>query len=206
MTKTIVSFLIVILLSTSMVTAQDNDRSDEGGFKKENLFTGGTLNLLFGSNMTSVGATPCIGYSIASFLDAGLTFGIDYTAYRDYNDIPGARLRFTTLTPGAFVRLFPTQSLFAIASIEMNNLKYHYLPAIGTNSGLEDRGTWSSNCTLVGAGYASGRSSYQRSYYYLSVLWDVGNDPRSPYKDNLRRAVPVIRAGYHIVLFQGKRR
>ena len=205
MPKSIVLFLFTMLLSTSIAIAQDDNRSDEGGFKKENLFTGGTVNLLFGSNMTSVGATPCIGYSFTNYLDAGLTFGIDYTAYRYYY-VDGDRLRQTVLTPGAFVRLFPTSSLFAIANFEVNNVSFHYLPAVGDANHTEEKRSISTQSTLVGAGYASGRSPFQRSYYYLSVLWDVGNDPSSPYKDNLKRAVPVIRAGYNIALFQGRRR
>lgn len=106
MNKILLSILLLIS-SLSVTLAQGKNNSDKSGsFRKENLFTGGTLNLLFGNNMTSAGATPCIGYSITDYLDAGLTFGIDYTSYRDYEGIEGARLRQTIFTPGAFLRLF----------------------------------------------------------------------------------------------------
>lgn len=79
------------------------------------------------------------------------------------------------------------------------------MPAIGSTL-TEERRNLTSQSTLVGGGYASGRNAFQRSFYYISILWDVGNDPKSPYKDNLRRSAPVIRAGYHIALFQGRNR
>ncbi|HSN60937.1 MAG TPA: hypothetical protein VLR49_08380, partial [Ferruginibacter sp.] len=57
---------------------------------------------------------------------------------------------------------------------------------------------------LVGGGFASGRDADNKSFYYISILWDVAKSPNSPYKDNLNRAIPVIRAGYNIALFQGR--
>jgi len=36
-------------------------------------------------------------------------------------------------------------------------------------------------------------------------MWDVLKDENSPYTDNLNRAIPQIRAGFNIGLFQGRR-
>jgi hypothetical protein len=35
-------------------------------------------------------------------------------------------------------------------------------------------------------------------------MWDVAKNENSPYKDDVNRATPVIRAGYNIALFQGR--
>ena len=209
------SFVFILLLCTLLSVKSQNQENESGdrnnqrrngsGFQKDRLFVGGTLNLAFGNNLTNVGATPFIGYSLTSFLDAGFSIGLDYSSIRDYQ-APGDKLRKTIITPGFFGRLFPFKSFFVITQFEMNNISFHYIPGIGSTY-TEDRKKLQSQSTLLGAGYASGRDfDEQRSYYYISVLWDVGNDPTSPYKDNLKSSVPIIRAGYNIALFQGRRR
>ena len=56
---------------------------------------------------------------------------------------------------------------------------------------------------LIGPGYASGRDE-SKSFYYISVLFDVAKNINSPYVDAQGRISPIIRAGYNIALFQGK--
>jgi len=59
---------------------------------------------------------------------------------------------------------------------------------------------------LIGGGISNGKDfPYQKSYYYFSIMWDIAKAPHSPYIDNLRRSVPIFRAGYNIALFQGKK-
>jgi hypothetical protein len=74
-------------------------------------------------------------------------------------------------------------------------------------SGVDEKYQSDSHSLLVGAGIASGRDfNGQKSYYYFSIMWDIGESMNSPYKDGLQRALPIIRAGYNIALFQGRQR
>lgn len=192
-----------LVLQTAI--AQENEENT-GSFKKENLFTGGTLNVSFGNNLTSLGISPFFGYSVNKYLDVAASFGVNYLSQRDYSYYnSNDKLRQTNYSPGAFVRVFPVKFLFAQAQYEFNIIKYKYIPA--PNSGISsEKGSLDAHSFLVGGGFASGRSQYNKSFYYISILWDVANAANSPYKDNLNRAVPVIRAGYNIALFQGSRR
>ena len=126
-----------------------------------------------------------------------------YISQRD-NTIVGDKLRQTIYSPGAFVRIFPVRFLFAHAQYEHNFIRYKYIPA--TNSGItpftERR---ENNSVLVGAGYAGGRED-GNSFSYISLLFDVAKGKNSPYKDELDRVLPIIRAGFNIALFQGRRR
>ena len=115
----------------------------------------------------------------------------------------GDKLKQTIYGPGAMVRLFPARFLFATAQYEFNLIRYKYVPPFNFGDPAEHY-KFDAHSLLVGAGIASGRDAEQRSFYYLSVLWDVARSPNSPYKDNLHRAVPIIRAGYNIALFQGR--
>lgn len=200
------SLIILILISgfyTSM--AQDEEtRTEEkkGGFKKENLFVGGDITLGFSNVYTAVGASPYFGYSINKYLDVAVSFNYIYTAQRDIL-VYGDKARQTQYGPGAFVRVYPLKFLFAQAQFEHNFIKIKYLPL--NNSGYPattDR--VDANSFLVGAGYAGGRNEYNKSFYYISVSWDLLRNTNSPYVDGLNRAVPIIRAGYNIALFQGR--
>lgn len=184
------------------VFGQEDEEEDTHWFKKQNLFTGGNLNLAFGNQVTVLGINPHFGYSINKFVDVAVTAGYSYTSQRDFA-VFGDKVRQSVYGPGAFVRLYPVKFLFAQAQYEYNLIRMRYVPA--PNSGyLPDKFKLNASSLLVGGGYCSGREAVGDSFFYLSVLWDVAKAENSPYLDNLRRAVPIIRAGYNIALFQGK--
>jgi hypothetical protein len=196
---------LILLLSMAFVNVSAQDEGEKkGGFKKENLFVGGTVNLAFGNQITALGISPFLGYSINKYVDVAASLGIDYISQRDYtfynsND----KLRQTIYGPGAFVRIFPVKFLFTQAQYEFNFIRYKYLPP--PNSGMPiEKNKYDAHSLLVGGGYAGGRDGYNKSFYYISILWDVANSNYSPYKDYLHRSIPIIRAGYNIALFQGK--
>lgn len=174
------------------------------GFKKENLFSGGSVNVGFSNYYTSLGATPQIGYSLTDWLDAGVNFNFNYISQRDIY-IRGDKIRQTTYGPGAFVRLFPISMIFATAQYEYNFIRQKEipLPSSGQSSKVFNK---SAGSLLVGGGYAGGRQKGNNTYYFISVMWDLSGDVNSPYIDELGRSNPVIRAGYNIGLFQGKYR
>jgi hypothetical protein len=202
--------IVLVLLSGFYVSkAQDEERAEDekkGGFKKENLFVGGDINLGFSNSYTALGVSPYFGYSINKYVDVAASFNFNYISQRindgfiDYGD----KARQTVYGPGAFVRVYPLKFLFAQAQFEHNFVKVKYLP--GNNSPyLGYTQHIDANSLLVGAGYAGGRDEYNKSFYYFSISWDLLRNSNSPYVDGLGRAVPIIRAGYNIALFQGRR-
>jgi len=201
-----IKLALLLLLATGLsgsLLAQDDFEDDrKGKFKKENLFTGGSMNIQFGNRLTALGASPHFGYSINKFLDVAVTVGYNYISQRD-NLRAGDKLRQTVLGPGAFVRLFPVNFLFAQAQYEHNFLQLKYIPPPNSGQPRENYNEQVSSL-LVGAGYAGGRAPGSNSYYYFSVMWDVAKNQNSPYKDEFNRATPIIRAGFNIALFQGR--
>lgn len=203
MTMKRILFLLWILSAGTAVFAQE-DEGEKKGFKKENLFTGGNLTLQFGNYVTTLGISPYFGYSLNKYIDVAASLNFNYTSQRDYF-IVDDKLRQTVYGPGAFVRVFPVKFLFAQAQYEFNFLQQKYIPG-ENNPGPSEKYRSDAHSLLVGAGYAGGREEGTNSFYYLSVMWDVGKNELSPYKDNQNRAVPIIRAGYNIGLFQGRNR
>ena len=200
--------VIVLALISSFYTvqAQDEEKASEekkGGFKKENMFVGGNVNLGFSNSSTVLGISPYIGYSLNKYLDVAISTNFSYTSVRDYNEY-GDKIRQTIYGPGAFVRIYPFRFVFAQAQYEFNLINYRYIPTNNSIIYLPSRENLNASSFLVGGGYAGGREGTGSSYYYLSVMWDVSRSKNSPYVDELRRALPIIRAGYNIALFQGR--
>ena len=202
--------ILILLLPICFHAKAQKSQSDEEnkdvkkGFQKEKLFTGGNVNLGFSSYYTSLGITPQFGYSLTDWLDAGITVSLNYTSQRDVQTY-GDKIRQTVYGPGAFVRLFPVRFLFITAQYEYNIIDQKYIPANSSNYSPYKNSRYA-NSLLMGGGYAGGREKGNNTYYYISVMWDIMGDKNSPYIDELGRSIPVIRAGYNIGLFQGRKR
>lgn len=207
MKKICLSFLWCTLftLNMSAQTGKENTKETEeevkGGFKKENLFVGGTVALGFGAGQTSFGLGPYFGYSLNKYIDVALSLNYNYVSQRDFLQ-QGDKLRQSVIGPGVFTRIYPVKFLFGHAQFEENFIKVKYLPA-SNGAYLAAKETRSIASFLVGPGFASGRGE-SKSFYYISVLFDVAKNKFSPYVDEQGRITPVIRAGYNIALFQGR--
>ncbi len=207
MKRSILLFTISAIVALKL-SAQDEKPEKEKGFKKENLFTGGSITASFFSGGTILGANPMFGYQFANWVDAGIVFNYTYQGRRDYiylND----KLRQNVFGPGVFTRLYPVRFLFVQGQFEHNftNVKYTY----PDNSKIKDK--TDANSFLIGAGIAEGRQRGSNSFFYISLLFDVIKNPNSPYVDNVydqstgqlvrTDIVPIVRAGINIALFQG---
>ena len=195
--------LILLLPLCFQAKAQDQDQDmdvKQKGFNPEKLFTGGSANVGFSSGSTSLGITPQIGYSLTNWMDAGINFNLNYLSIKYY--VSQDKVRQTTYGPGAFVRLFPVNFLFATGQFEYNSIHVKSIPNIGP----DQKYSLDAKSFLIGAGYAGGRENGGNTYYYLSIMWDIAGDPNSPYRDQYGNISPIIRAGYNIGLFQNRNR
>jgi len=205
MKKAIVLLLIPFYFHATAQDQNGNNKNQDQtqevkktGFQKDKLFTGGSANIGFSNGTTMLGITPQLGYSLTNWLDAGITFNLNYISQRDYYTTN--KIRQTTFGPGAFMRIFPVNFLFAGAQYEYNIIQQKFI----SSSLPTEKNSVNANSLLVGAGYAGGRERGGNTYYYLSIMWDIASDSNSPYVDNLGRSTPVIRAGYNIGLFQNR--
>lgn len=192
---------LLLIISTTAVFAQENENEKPHGFQKDRLFTGGSISFGLGSNTFQVGGSPVFGYSLTNWLDAGIVANYNYVSYRDVyanND----KLRSSTYGGGAFTRIYPLRFVFAQAQFEHNFVKQRYIPG----GGLENEtSNVEANSLLVGLGLATERYAGEgRPYFYLALLFDVLNNQYSPYLRSDGSIIPILRAGIHVPLFQGK--
>src|SRR5215471_1129393 len=100
MKKLIVS--MVFVLAVISIWAQDEEQ--EKGFKKQNLFTGGSVTASFYSGGTILGANPIFGYKLANWVDAGIVLNYTYQSSRDVVYLNDKSTQHV-FGPGAFTRL-----------------------------------------------------------------------------------------------------
>jgi hypothetical protein len=214
MKKVVIVFALIS--SFYAVKAQDEEKESnekKGGFKKENLFTGGGATVSVGGYTTILGASPVFGYSIAKWLDAGIVFNFTYGSSRDvfYDPYSGNyvvsddKARQTVLGPGVFARVYPLKFLFVNIQAEHNFITNKIIYANGPT--LKDK--YSATSLLLGVGYAGGREGIGDLYYYVSIMGDFSGNTNSPYvgisESGKAVVTPIFKAGLHIPLFQGRR-
>ncbi len=210
------SILTLVFAGLALFIAQAQDEDpEEKGFKKENLFTGGSITLSFFNGQTVLGANPVFGYKLSDWADAGLALNFLYNGARDYYEFDD-KIRQTVVGPGVFARLYPARFLFIQGQLEHNFTTLKYIPRPGSVSYIADKNKVDATSLLLGAGFAQGREPGSTSFYYISLLFDVLKDIHSPYvnvnydpNNSLRQRVtmqPIIRAGVNIGLFQGRYR
>jgi len=209
----VIALLFVASAISLFAKAQDEKEEKEKGFKKENLFTGGSVTASFYSGVTVLGISPLFGYKIAEWIDAGLVFNLNYTGIRDYpyfND----KLKQTVKGVGAFTRLYPVNFLFVQGQFEKNFTTQKYIPA-PSSPAYTFKESVNSNSLLIGAGYSQGRQRGSNTFFYVAILIDVLKEEYSPYVEVKRdpntgyisiRAIPIIRGGVNIGLFEGRNR
>lgn len=209
-----VVIVLVLLSGFYNSQAQDERESGEekkGGFKKENLFTGGGAIVSIGSYSTVLGASPVFGYSITKWLDAGIVFNFTYASSRAvYSNginyvVSDDKSRQTVLGPGIFARVYPLKFLFVNIQTEQSFITDKTIYANGPT--IKDK--YSATSLLLGVGYAGGREGIGDMYYYISIMGDFSGNKNSPYvgisESGQAVITPIFKAGLQIPLFQGRR-
>jgi hypothetical protein len=208
--KKIILSVLLLCVSVSFLFGQDEEQK---GFKKQNLFTGGSITMSFYSGGTILGANPIFGYKLANWLDAGVALNYTYQGSKD-NYVFDDKIRQHVFGPGVFTRIYPIPMLFLHAQYEHNFNNWSYQDpsgVVGSQSQVTE-----ANSLLLGGGWAQGRQRGSNSFFYIEILFDVLKNKYSPYVNNIydsgtgevlrSDAIPIFRAGINVALFQGKNR
>ncbi len=208
-----ISFVVIACLAFSSIFAQRENREEEKGlgFRKENVFVGGSINVGFGSvndgngggSNLILGLNPEIGYSLAQWVDVGFAFNAIYNSTR-FNDF-SYRYRQTAFNTGVgvFTRIHPFNSFFIQAQPEHNWISY-------TQTNLDQPGVpkirqkVEANSFLLGVGY--GQRIIGQSSFFTVLMFDLNKEVFSPYRDGFGNALPVIRGGFNWYFKPSKKR
>lgn len=198
MKKIIVSLLFAASAVTCFAQDTNNEDEDKGKFKKENIFIGGSIGLSIGgwSGGFNVGANPEIGYSVAQWLDAGISTNFNYFSFKAENN-NGLRQRSTTLGGGVFARIHPIRNFFLQVLPEYNRINTT-ITDISTTPNSEYKYRQEAPSLLAGIGY--GQRVIGGSSFFTVLMFDLGNNLQSPYLDSDGRKLPILRTGFNFYL------
>jgi hypothetical protein len=191
--------LLIMLGFLSIAVSSVAQREEEGEekshkFRRDNIFIGGGIGLGLGSGSFSAGLNPEIGYSVAQWLDAGISTNFNYTSFAaEYNG--GTGQKSFNYGAGVFARLYPISNIFLQFLPEYNiirtNLKNEY-------SGEELRLKQEAPSLLLGVGYTT--REIGSSSFYTVLMFDAGTNTNSPYIGELGSKFPILRTGFNFYL------
>ncbi len=183
-----VFFVLFMGMSTSYSRAQeqvvnDPNPGEEISEKKftDRLITGGSIGLQFG-DYAYIQIAPILGYKITDRLHSGI--GLNYTYYK-YND-KYYNYKYETSIYGGSIwsRYFIWNNLFGEVNWEVLNMEVPN--EINSNRTIRDNVM----TLMIGGGYAQPIGG--NSALLLRALWDVIEDPNSPYMN------PIFNIGVSI--------
>ncbi len=194
--KTIITLCLLVASLNLFSQVNKDDDDTKGKFRRDNIFIGGSIALSLGSGNFGIGGNPEIGYSVANWLDAGISTNINYFSYKaEYNF--GVRQRSTTFGTGVFTRLHPIRNVFLQVQPEYNwittNLQYQ-----GSNPPINDQYKEQAPSLLLGVGY--GQRVIGSGSFFTVIMFDVGNNRSSPYITSQGTKLPVLRTGFTFYL------
>jgi hypothetical protein len=176
--------------------AQDEDESSHK-FRKDNIFLGGSIGLGLGNGGFSAGANPEVGYSVAKWLDAGLSTNFNYFSYRaEYN--AGIRQRSFNYGGGVFARFFVFSGFFLQVLPEYNWTKTNFKDLSPGSVGNEYHLRREAPSLLLGAGYGS--RMIGNTNFFTVLMIDAGTNTDSPYIGYLGSKQPILRTGFNFYL------
>lgn len=173
--------LVVLILSTCVVSiASAQYRSGGAGDK---LYFGGGVGLSIGTGITSISASPLVGYKLTNEFSVGVRATYQYIKYKDLN------AQFNNFGGSLFSRYQVTNNYFA--HIEYEQLSFEYPTGISPDGEIEsERAT--NDAFFVGGGFSEPIS--RSASFTVTILYDLlYDDELSPYASPLN-----IRAGMAI--------
>lgn len=197
MKKLCIAFCM-LALTVSSFAQNENEEEKSHKFRKDNIFLGGAIGLGLSSGGFSAGANPEIGYTIAQWLDGGISTNFNYYSYSpEYNG--GVRQRSFNYGAGIFARVFPIKSVFLQVLPEYNRINTNLRYA----SGQEITYKQEAPSLLLGIGYTS--REVGRSSFFTVLMFDAGNNENSPYIGHSGTKLPILRTGFNFYLRPGRK-
>ncbi|GAB1403364.1 MAG: hypothetical protein PHX54_03525 [Lentimicrobiaceae bacterium] len=187
------SFFVALLLFAGLFTSQQlaaQGYKNEGKPPlKDRLIVGGSIGFQFG-DMTLIDLAPTLGYLITPKFETGIGATYKYFRIKDYfyDYTTGIQydLKSNIYGGSLYTRYAILDNLFA--HIEYERLLYTFTDIYLVSGNITKSQTEAVvNSFFVGGGYRQLISG--RSYLYIMGLWNLIDDPLSPYSN------PIIRMG-----------
>jgi hypothetical protein len=202
MKQPLLIMMFAAITTSAFSQEEKNDPAAKTGFNINNMYIGGGINVGAGNRSFAIGVLPEVGYSITKWLDAGVSFNLNYQTQKLIDAYTGsvyAKYRTFTYGGGTFLRIWPVEFLHLTVQPEYNWIK---ATLIDVYSNQKSSNTLKAESVLVGIGYGNRQPGRQLSY--ITLMIDLAHNINSPYRDQYNHAQPVIRTGLGFYLRKKK--
>ncbi|MBS0029505.1 hypothetical protein ACTJJ0_15570 [Chitinophaga sp. 22321] len=185
MKRLLICFFFLAGVQLANAQYYKTDTLTRKGFDPSRLVLGGSLGMVFG-DYTNVDISPLVGYRFSDYIAAGINLNAQYGQFKSRDFYTGNTIRrdkYTIFGGGVWGRVYPLPMVFIHIQPEYNFISQtstyyqndNVKQTIKTNYGVPS--------LLLGAGYT--QSVGGRVGIGISVLYDVIQDNRSPYRNSL---------------------
>lgn len=187
-TTSLIFFLI--LFSNPLFSQNESNEPDvkDRPFK-DRIVYGGGLGLQFGT-VTFIEISPVVGYRVTNRLETGIGLTYKYYKYKDFyfDQTTNNRFDLKSNIYGAsfYSRFHVFENIFLHAEYEMLRYNYDDVYILGGQF-IREPTHANVDGLFLGGGYRQRITS--GAYFYIMALWDVIDDPLSPYNN------PILRMG-----------
>ncbi|RYY22346.1 MAG: hypothetical protein EOO04_15975 [Chitinophagaceae bacterium] len=177
--KMIGRMILVLLMFSQAVNAQDDAPVEKRGFDRSRLFGGGSFALNFG-NITIINISPQVGYRFSRYLAAGVGVNGQYSSFKTINGYDGSTLsreNYGVAGLNIFGRFYPIEQVILQVQPEANyvwgKVKYYDPPQAFKLKGKVVPSL------LLGAGGAIPMGG--AGAFIIMAQYDVLQNERTPY-------------------------
>jgi hypothetical protein len=170
------------------------DRRYTSDFRPHYLVGGGlSLGYSYGEFLGAI--NPYFGYAPVEWFDAGVAVNFQYYSENEQATLGTGTYHNTMIGGGVFARAYPISFLFLQAQPEYNTIR----ETQSSYAGGDYSSSYGVFSFLVGGGVKFGMPG-SGSFGYVSVLFDVANNPLSPYNFGTNNIQPIFRFGFNVAL------
>jgi hypothetical protein len=187
------SLLILTLTFTFFVcNGQEKTVITNNNLIPKPTYFGGGIVLGGGPGSFQLGLNPELIKSYNEHIDLGAAMNLYYSNYHSTSLVTGDSYKSTNsqFGMGAFVRAWPLEQFFVQVQPEYN---WTFTNAKNFSQGTSGSSSVSAPRLLAGIGY--GHRS-ENGFSYFSIMYDLVDDPKSPYRMGQLTAQPIFRAGF----------
>jgi len=185
-------FTLSILCTFFICVAQDKTVVTIKDIAPNPTYFGGGIVLGGGAGSFQIGLNPELVKSYNEHIDIGAAMNLYYSSFHATSLVTGEDYKSsnTQFGMGAFVRAWPLEQFFVQVQPEYN---WTFTNAKNFSQGTSGSSSVSAPSLLAGIGYGH-RSA--NGFSYFSIMYDLVDDPKSPYRMGQLTAQPIFRAGF----------
>jgi len=196
------SLICTLLLPMVSLQAQNTIETTTLLQPEKPIYFGGGIVLGGGTGSFQIGLNPELIKSYNNYIDLGIVSSLYFASFKSTDLSTGFdhKSSNTQVGLGGFARIWPVNQLFIQFQPEYN---FTWTHDKNISQGTTGNSNVSAPSFLTGIGYGKRN---ENGFSYFSILFDLINDTKSPYRMGQLKAQPIFRAGFGFPIHFAKKK